>query len=170
MNCEECEKLINDYICNTLDEGKTDAFVKHVLGCQECLEELRINYSVITALDQMDRGAELSEDYDAELNEKIVKYIMRKKRRHRAYIGLCLLLLIASVSFGILFSMLFLHEDDNIQYAAESDDNNIVFSFDGVPDHIDPVENTIREFNEWVINRLHETELNQNNNLNNNQE
>lgn len=164
MNCEECEKLINDYICNKLDDDKTDAFIKHILGCQNCLEELRINYSIITALAQMDRGAELSEDYDAELNEKIVKYMMRKKRRHRVYIGLCLLLFLASLSFGILFSALFLHKDENISYAEESEDNNIVFSYDGVPSYIDPVENTIREYNEWLINRLHETKLKENNN------
>lgn len=158
MKCTECEKLIDDYIYNKLDENTTDAFVKHVLGCENCLEELRINYSVMTALDQMDRGDELSEDYDAELNERIVKYVMRKKRRHRAYISLCLLMLIVSVALGVVFSMFF-YKDDNIVYGENTEEAGITLIYDGVPEFIDPVENNISEYNEEIIDYIHDVEI-----------
>lgn len=160
MNCTECEKLINDYIYDKLDEETYDAFVRHVLGCKDCLEELKINYSVIMALDQMDRGDELSEDYEAEVDERIVRYVVKKKRRHRAYMGLCLLLLIASVFAGMVFSMFFMGSNEEIIYSQEKVDSGVSISYDGVPDYIDPVEQTINNYNSDVIDYLHELEKN----------
>ena len=160
MNCTDCEKLINEYIYNELDENTQDAFVKHVLGCKDCLDELKINYSVLMALDQMDRGDELSEDYEAEVDERIVKYVLKKNRRHRAYIGLCLLLLIASVFAGVFFSMFFIEPDDKIIYIAEETDSGINIGYDGVPDYLDPVEKTISDYNSEVIDYLHRLEKN----------
>lgn len=162
MNCTECEKLINDYIYDKLDEATLDSFVKHILSCENCLDELKINYSVLMALDQMDRGDELSEDYEAEVEEKIVRYVLKKKRRHRAYMGLCLLLLIASVFAGMLVSFFFGRPNDEIIYSTEETETTSVVNlkYDGVPDFIDPVEQRIDDYNSEVINYLHGLEKN----------
>ncbi len=162
MNCTECEQLIDDYVYNRLSAENTDAFVKHVLGCDSCLEELRINYSVLMALDQMDRGAELSEDYDAELNEKLVKYIQRQGRRKKIYAGMCVLTLILSLLTGIVISALFIYPktDADVKYGTELSEENtgdkiLGFPFEGVPAFMDPVERNISRYNSELIDYIH---------------
>lgn len=160
MNCTECEKLIDDYINNKLDEPVYDEFINHILSCNDCLEELRVNYSVITALNQMDRGDELSEDYDAELNEKIVRYVMKKKRRQRAYYGMCLFCFIASIIAGVILSILS-HKEKNVEYAVEDNNKYISIGFDGVPDHMDPVDTGISKYNADIIDYINKQNLNE---------
>ena len=44
MNCKETEKLIPIFLDKKLNTRELDRFLEHVENCNECMEELTIQY------------------------------------------------------------------------------------------------------------------------------
>lgn len=152
MRCEDCQNLINDYIENNLDENTKFLFVSHVKNCKSCKEELQINYSILTALKQIDNGDDFSENYESELEQKISSFISEKKRKSNLY--MLFLVTVFAVSFLLtVFSMTLTNEKDII-YSEKENAVNIDFDYNGLNESIDPVEKVISDHNNDIINYI----------------
>lgn len=60
MTCKEFEKLIPDFVAKKLDYLTLKEFYAHMQSCEECKEELTINFLVTDGLQKLEEG----DDYD----------------------------------------------------------------------------------------------------------
>lgn len=155
MNCRQCQNLIEAYIAGKLAGDELDEFVDHVHVCESCLEELKINYSIITALEQIDRDDELSDDYDSEVEQKISSYLHRRKRRKIVLVASFVAVLLISFVLGMLSSVFFVKNYDGISFAEDKNKEKIAITYNGVPEAFDPVSQSISEYNYDIIKYLH---------------
>ena len=72
MDCKRAMELMTQFINDRLDAEDVQAFLDHIDSCPECREELEVNYSLMTAMKQLDEDTDLSDNYIEELNKKIV--------------------------------------------------------------------------------------------------
>ena len=100
MDCKRVMELMAQFINDQLDAEDVQAFLDHIDSCPECREELEVNYSLMTAMKQLDEDTDLSDDYIAELNQKIETcYLdeLKRKRsciRRRIVLGVVIVLLV----------------------------------------------------------------------------
>lgn len=75
MDCKECERLIPDFIEGNLEYFSLKHFCDHIKSCQECKEELTIQFLVTEGMARL-------EDGDAfDLNRELDKRLEEAKRR-----------------------------------------------------------------------------------------
>ena len=67
MNCKETEKLIPLFLSEKLNIRQLDQFLEHVESCDECMEELTIQYLVMIGASLIEEGK--SFDLRKALNE-----------------------------------------------------------------------------------------------------
>ncbi|MDD6036222.1 MAG: zf-HC2 domain-containing protein [Lachnospiraceae bacterium] len=84
MDCKRAMELITLFINAQLNSEDTEAFLNHIEDCAECREELEVNYSLMTAMKQLDEGTDLSDNYIDELNHKIEKCYLDELKRKRS--------------------------------------------------------------------------------------
>ena len=56
MNCKEAEKLIPSFLIKQLNSRDLNQFLLHVEECPECMEELTIQYLVMTGTSLIEEG------------------------------------------------------------------------------------------------------------------
>ena len=71
MECKRVMELMTQFINDQLEAEDVQAFLDHIDSCPECREELEVNYSLMTAMKQLDEDTDLSDNYIEELNQKI---------------------------------------------------------------------------------------------------
>lgn len=81
MNCKDTEKMIPAFLGKELDYNKLDQFLQHVENCPECMEELTIQYLVMTGATLLEEGK--SFDLRKVLNALISEAEMNVRRRKR---------------------------------------------------------------------------------------
>lgn len=69
MNCKETEKMIPLFLSEKLNNRELNQFLSHVENCSECMEELTIQYLVMTGMSLIEDGK--SFDLRKALNELI---------------------------------------------------------------------------------------------------
>lgn len=69
MTCKEAQKQIPFFLQDKLDEEELAEFVEHVKQCDDCEEELAIQYLTVEGLARLEEGASFS--LDDELHHKI---------------------------------------------------------------------------------------------------
>lgn len=69
MNCKEIEKMIPLFLTDKLNNKELNHFLSHVEDCSECMEELTIQYLVMTGTSLIEEGK--SFDLRKALNELI---------------------------------------------------------------------------------------------------
>lgn len=84
MDCKRAMELMTQFINGQLNTEDVEAFLNHVESCQECREELEVNYSLMTAMKQLDEDTDLSDNYIEELNQKIAACYIEEWKRKRA--------------------------------------------------------------------------------------
>ena len=100
MDCKRAMELMTQFINDQLDAEDVQAFLDHIDSCPECREELEVNYSLMTAMKQLDEDTDLSDNYIEELNKKIETcYLdeLKRKRfcvRRRILLGVVVVLLL----------------------------------------------------------------------------
>ena len=101
MNCKEFEKLIPGFIEDKLDYSAMKRFSEHLEQCDNCREELVIQFLVTEGVQRLEDGRafDLQKEMDLRLNS-----IKRKIRVHGNMIKLGIAMEIAAVSLliGIL--------------------------------------------------------------------
>ena len=87
MTCEVAQGKITPFINDQLTVQELEEFICHVKNCRVCKDELAVYYALITAMKQLDEDSDLSDDYIAELEEKLFyseSLIKHSKRLHRS--------------------------------------------------------------------------------------
>lgn len=75
---------MTQFINGQLNTEDVEAFLNHVESCPECREELEVNYSLMTAMKQLDEDTDLSDNYIEDLNQKIAECYIGEWKRKRA--------------------------------------------------------------------------------------
>ena len=156
--CRETQKKIDAYINESLSGDELKDFVFHVKNCDVCMEELKINYSLLKALEQLEKGDELSENYDEEVEEGLNNYIARRKRGFVLRIVSYVSIFIISVIFGVIFCVLFV-KDDNTKFLDKGENESMIIDVDGVPDYLNEIKKINNTYNDMIIEYIHSIKL-----------
>lgn len=71
MTCMKAQSLITSFINDELNIDELEEFLEHVQSCDECMEELEVYYTLLTAMKQLDEDRLLADDFSQELKVKI---------------------------------------------------------------------------------------------------
>ena len=69
MDCKDFENLISDFIADRLNYQTLKDFCRHVEHCEDCREELNIQFLVIESLRRLEDGRAF--DLQQELNHRL---------------------------------------------------------------------------------------------------
>lgn len=108
MNCRDYRALMQPFLADELEEKKTKQLLTHLNDCQECKEEIKIQYLVKEGMERLETGR--SFDFQKEFNEKMnhaIKHnkIMLKTHLYIAYFQIIavvfvVIVLLRAVIFG----------------------------------------------------------------------
>lgn len=99
MDCKETQRYIQLFLKDELDDDTAQKFVEHVRSCNECMEELTIEYLLSEGMSRLENADDI--DVQKELEEMLNRTIVRVKRKKQLKAGLFLLI-------SMLLCMLFL--------------------------------------------------------------
>ena len=87
INCKTFEKLIPDFLADRLDNDMAEAFIAHLEGCENCREELSIQYLVYAGLPKLETGEtfNLNNELISKIESERNHVIRRKKLTNLAY-------------------------------------------------------------------------------------
>ena len=71
MDCNRIQSMIVPFINDELNIKELELFLDHLAGCENCMEEVEIYYTLLTAMRQLDEDKSLSGDYRHELEHKL---------------------------------------------------------------------------------------------------
>lgn len=106
MDCKEFNGLIQDFLNDRLSEMKLSEFLTHLESCDDCRDELRIQYLIYEGLERLESGDTF--DVDKDLSD--LMKLQRKRLRMRRDIKLTAIAseIITTAAFVIvLFVVLF---------------------------------------------------------------
>ena len=85
MDCKEVQKSIAAFLNGELSGKEAERFLNHIEQCEECKEELSIQYLVREGTARLEGGGnfDLSKDLDVLITNA---YLTLKKRRRAAFI------------------------------------------------------------------------------------
>ncbi len=81
MDCKEFLKLVPVWLEGRLDGRLGSRFLEHMNQCEDCNEELHIQYLVREGTARLESGGNFN--LDKELSDKVGAYRKKLKRRHR---------------------------------------------------------------------------------------
>ncbi len=81
MECKEIRKMIPRFIQDDLENKEIKAFIEHIGQCEECREELDIQYLVSEGIQRLEKGSTF--DLQNELEMKLNKASRRIRARRR---------------------------------------------------------------------------------------
>lgn len=105
MNCIECKRKIKDFLNDSLNTKQTIEFVEHVKNCDECMDELSVDFLVDEGLKRLDTAT--SFNLDKELYEKLDKATSKAKFERRFTIVSIMVTIIGSFFLGLILSTFF---------------------------------------------------------------
>lgn len=69
MDCKKTQKSIQDFIEDRLEGKELEIFLQHVETCENCREELSIQYLITEGMQRLEKGSTF--DLQKELEQKI---------------------------------------------------------------------------------------------------
>ena len=106
MDCKEVNKMIPDFLENKLDHRELRKFMEHILRCEDCKEELCIQFLVLEGMARLETGSTF--DLQHEL-DKVLEDARRKMRIRRIFhyfiYGIEVLAIILIVSIAVWIMM-----------------------------------------------------------------
>lgn len=103
LDCKDYEKLIPDFLANKLDSEDAEKFIAHMEQCQECMEEVSIQFLITEGMNRLEHGNtfELSKELDVLIEENKDWIYFMKCRKVVQYstllISLCTILAVAGM-------------------------------------------------------------------------
>ena len=97
MDCKEFERLISDFIADKLDFYSLKEFCSHMEFCENCKEELNIQFLVREGMQRLEDGRAF--DLQGELNHRLEE-ARRRVRIHDTFMRIGLMMEV--VSAGLL--------------------------------------------------------------------
>ena len=96
MDCKKFERLIPDYILDKLDYQSLNRFSEHMAHCENCKEELVIQFLVTEGIQRLEYGNVF--DLQGELSERLEE-TRKRVMRNRLFLRVGLGLEVAAVGF-----------------------------------------------------------------------
>ncbi len=56
LDCKDYEKLIPDFLADKLDSVTAEKFIAHIEQCQECMEEVSIQFLITEGMNRLEQG------------------------------------------------------------------------------------------------------------------
>ena len=118
MKCREYELEVQDFLDNNLDDIKKEQFIRHVIKCPRCYDELEIYFSIYRGIGRTDSGTLVKaeefefdgtkKDLDDMLEQMLVEIDTKNFRKKVLTIlfAIFLVLFFAVVVFFLCISML----------------------------------------------------------------
>lgn len=94
MDCKETRRSIGSFLKNEMDDHTAYEFVEHILSCNECMEELTIEYLLFEGISRLENADDI--DVKSELEEKLNQILKRKKIREQLKAGLFLVIAVVA--------------------------------------------------------------------------
>lgn len=85
MDCNRIQRLIPDFLNEELKTRELVRFLQHIDTCEECKEELTIQYLSSEGISRLEEGKTF--DLDRELNEYILQMEKGIRRRRNLVLG-----------------------------------------------------------------------------------
>ncbi len=89
MECRETQRCIQAFLKDELDRRTAEKVVEHIQSCDECMEELTIEYLLLEGISRLENADDI--DLNSELEERLDRVRRRKKRYSQLKAGLFLL-------------------------------------------------------------------------------
>lgn len=102
-DCKDYEKLIPDFLADKLDSETAEEFIAHVEQCQECMEEVSIQFLISEGMNRLEQGNtfELAKELGnlIEENKDWIYWMKCRKLVHYStvLIGLCTIVAVCMV-------------------------------------------------------------------------
>lgn len=89
MDCKETQRCIHLFLKDELNGDMAREFVEHVRSCNECMEELTIEYLLSEGMSRLENADDI--DVQKELEEMLNRTMLRVKRIKQLKAGLFML-------------------------------------------------------------------------------
>lgn len=88
MECKEAEKLIRKFIDDELDYKETVQFLEHIKECENCKEELTIQFLVSEGMANLEEGVafDLQHELDNRMNAMEKRIARHENLRYLSYV------------------------------------------------------------------------------------
>ena len=104
LTCKDAEKLVMPYVENTLEIGELEQFMEHVESCENCREELSIQFLVNTGLKSLEAGNNFDLNYELIASlEASRKRVQKKRLWQTIFRGAVIISLISAVVMVLLW-------------------------------------------------------------------
>lgn len=125
MTCFEAQSLIIKYLNSELDRDQLREFLYHCDNCEVCRDELEVNYTIITAMRQLEEDEEITSDFHEALEEKLQQsWSMLFKNHQRKVRNIVLLIMLVLLIPVILsFESSQVNDDKEIVYTNVKESN-----------------------------------------------
>ncbi|HKL80230.1 MAG TPA: zf-HC2 domain-containing protein [Mobilitalea sp.] len=122
MTCLRAQSLITPFINDELDIKELEEFTEHIRSCSECMEELEVYYTLLTAMRQLDEDRNLSNNFKLKLSEKLDKAQDKVVHAKFTFYRKKGILLIVLLSLTVFFSIQhYFEKKEEINLVTESD-------------------------------------------------
>ncbi len=105
MNCKEFISLLPKWLDDKLDGRRAARFFEHMDSCDDCREELQIQFLVREGTARLESGG--SFNLDRELSDKISRYHKRLRRKHRENVIIYWMEAIAAIAIIFILVLVF---------------------------------------------------------------
>ncbi len=106
MSCKEFIHLIPMWLDDKLDGKRAVRFFEHMDTCEDCREEMQIQFLVKEGTARLESGA--SFNLDSELSDKMVRYKKRLRRKHTENVIIYWMEAIAAISIIFILVLVFI--------------------------------------------------------------
>lgn len=108
MTCKEVEKMIPLFLADDLDTDDLREFLEHTEQCEECREELSIQFLVLVGLSRLEAGNvfDLKNELDFRMDEAAHVLWMRENMQRLLYLLEGLVALVGAVLVVLLFVLM----------------------------------------------------------------
>lgn len=103
MTCQEVQSNVVKYVNNQLDIKTLEAFVEHVEGCADCMEELEVYYILLVGMKRLDQDKNESLNFHSDFLKsleyakiRIIRYKHQYIRRRILFILLIVFVMLVS--------------------------------------------------------------------------
>ncbi len=103
MECKEVQKKIHCFVTDRIEERDIVPFIRHIEKCENCREELTIEYLVIIGLQRLDESGTF--DLESELEDKIQKKLEHVALKRQVRFMAMTIALGAAVVAGYFFAV-----------------------------------------------------------------
>ena len=161
MDCRCAEKLSDQYLAGTLPADLLPEYLRHVKSCPECLDNLRTDYSITKAIDQINHDQDFSTDYNRELMQMLERSRQSILRRVRILFVKRSFVIAALVAVAFFVAGRMPEKPKYFLPKGSEESHRLMYY--GIEEKYDPVFSTIREKNSEVIRKLREMQRSEGN-------